>query len=229
VLLADGCDVLLLGRRQHVLERTAAELAAEVPERQVTWQVADVSDPQDVAAVGESLGRLGRAVDVLVNNAGAPAPAAQDGLASVASSWMETYRANVLSAVLLTTEIEPLLRRPGGRVLLIGSRAGITGGASPAYVAAKAALHGWVLALAGRLGPEGVTVNVVAPGYTEDTELVAGRISGDRRDRIVSGIAAGRPGQAREIAAVVGFLGSSEAGFVNGQVLAVDGGSVPAG
>jgi len=76
---------------------------------------------------------------------------------------LETYRHTVASAVLLTSGLEPLLTT---RVVLLGSTAGLTGGASPAYVAAKAALHGWVLGLAGRLGPDGITVNVVAPGYT---------------------------------------------------------------
>jgi 3-oxoacyl-[acyl-carrier protein] reductase len=193
----------------------------------VTWQVADVSDPEAVARVAASVRDDGRAVDVLVNNAGAPAPTASADLASVAAAWIDTYRANVVSAVLLTTALASLLTRPGGRVVLISSRAGLTGGASAPYAAAKAALHGWVLNLAGRLGPEGITVNVVAPGYTEDTELVAGRISAERRARLLTGIAAGRPGRAVEIAAAVDFLASSAAGFVNGQVLAVDGGTVP--
>jgi 3-oxoacyl-[acyl-carrier protein] reductase len=188
-----------------------------------------LSDPRDVENIGEWLRKSGRDVDVLVNNAGSPAPASVDDLTSLATSWIETYRANVVSAVLLTAELEGLLTRPGGRVVLVGSRAALNGGASAAYVAAKAALHGWVLALAARLGPAGITVNAVAPGFTEDTELVVGRVSPQRRDRIVGGIASGRPGKAREIAAAIEFLASPTASFVNGQVLSVDGGLVPAG
>ena len=228
-LAVAGCDVLLLGRRADVLEAAAAGLRSVGGGAEVSWQEADVSDPGDVELIGNRLRESGRTVDVLINNAGSPAPPAAENLAALADSWLETYRANVLSAVLLTSEIEPLLTRPGGRIVLIGSRAGLTGGASPAYVAAKAALHGWTLSLAGRLGPDAITVNAIAPGFTEDTELVVGRVSAERRTRIVAGIAAGRPGRAAEIAAAIEFLASPAASFVNGQILAVDGGLVPAG
>jgi 3-oxoacyl-[acyl-carrier protein] reductase len=96
-------------------------------------------------------------------------------------------------------------------------------------VAAKAALNGWVLSLAAQLGPEGITANVVAPGYTAGTELLTGRMPAGRHNRIVAGIAAGRPAQPAEIAAVIRFLASREATFVSGQVLGVDGGTVPVG
>jgi 3-oxoacyl-[acyl-carrier protein] reductase len=230
-LLADGLDVVLLGRRPDVLERAAEGLRAGCAGGSVTALRCDAGDPSDVQRCAEEVAGQERAVDAVVANAGAPAArlAGDAPLDQVAASWLDAYRANVLSAVLLTTALEPLLRRPGGRVILVGSRAATTGGATPAYVAAKAALNGWVLSLAARLGPEGITANVVAPGYTADTELVAGRIPPERHAALLTGIAAGRPATSIEVAAVVRFLASRAAAYVNAQVVGVDGGAVPTG
>lgn len=231
-LLADGLDLVLLGRRLDVLEQTAKALGDSAPAMgRVSALRCDAGDPEDVERCAARIAAAYPVVDVVVANAGAAAAklAADAELGEVAASWLDAYRANVLSAVLLTTSLEPLLARPGGRVVLIGSRAASTGGATPAYVAAKAALNGWVLSLATRLGPEGITANVVAPGYTADTELVAGRIPPERHAALLSGIAAGRPARPEDVAAVVRFLAKESAAYVNGQVLTVDGGVVPTG
>lgn len=230
-LADDGFDVVLLGRRGDVLDATTAELAGRPGAGTVTAARCDVSDPEAVTGWAASLASSVAAVDVVVNNAGAPAQRTGPDapLAEVAESWAAAWRANVLSAVLLTTALTPLLARPGGRVVLVGSRAAATGGSTPAYVAAKAALQGWVLSLAAALGRDGVTANLVAPGYTEGTGLVAGRIPPERHAALLSGTAAGRPGQPEEVAAVVRFLAGPSAGYVNGQVLGVDGGVRPPG
>src|SRR6201999_2379537 len=81
-----------------------------------------------------------------------------------------------LPAVLPTTLLLPLLRRPGGRIILTSSIAAQKGGGGP-YSAAKAALHGYVMDLAADLGDQGITANVIAPGYVTDSEFFAGRIT----------------------------------------------------
>jgi 3-oxoacyl-[acyl-carrier protein] reductase len=230
-LAADGLDVVLLGRREDVLAEAVAALDCGPVCGTVTAARCDVSDPGDVARWTAQVRATRDAVDVVVANAGAPArrTAPDAPLDEVAEAWDAAWRANVLSAVLLTTALTPLLARPGGRVVLVGSRAAATGGSTPAYVAAKAALHGWVLSLAATLGPDGVTANVVAPGYTEGTELVAGRIPPERHAALLAATAAGRPGRPEEVAEAVRFLAAPASSYVNGQVLGVDGGIRPAG
>jgi 3-oxoacyl-[acyl-carrier protein] reductase len=229
-LAADGMDVVILGRRAEVLRGAAEEINRDrvAGSGEVSWVRGDVSDPAETAAAAEVIRQRYPVIDVVVNNAGGSVRAGAD-LGELAAAWLEAYRKNVISAVLLTSALLPLVRRPGGRVIIVGSRAAATGGASPAYVAAKAALGGWVLSLAAQLGPEGITANVVAPGYTAGTDLLTGRMPAERHERIVAGIAAGRPAQPEEIAAVIRFLASAEASYVSGQVLSVDGGVRPAG
>ena len=143
------------------------------------------------------------------------------------TAWRSTYDQNVISAVMLTTALGPMLRRPGGRIVLVSSMASRSGGGGGAYVAAKGALNAWVLALTTEYAPQGITANVVVPGYTPDTELFGSGMPQALHDRIVSRIALGRPGRAADIAAMIRFLVSPEASFVTSQVIEVAGGVLP--
>lgn len=118
---ADGDHVIITGRRQHVLDTTAAELGDNVRAARV-----DAADPADV----ESFIGTTDSIDVLVNNAGGntdfdrPAP---EGLAALADNWHSNFSANVVSAVLMTTACLDFMQ-PGGSIVTIGSIAADKGG-----------------------------------------------------------------------------------------------------
>jgi NAD(P)-dependent dehydrogenase (short-subunit alcohol dehydrogenase family) len=223
-LALDGCRVLIIGRRAGALNDAAAEINKEAGDERVGYRAADLTDPGQVAGVAAD---IEGDVDVVVNNAGGVASRGTDEstLAGVATAWQRDFDANVLSAVLLTTALVPRLRRPGGRVLLVSSIAALRGGGG-SYSAAKAALHGWCYALAGELGPDGITVNAIVPGYIEGTGFFGGTMTEQRHERLVGQTLTGRAGSPEDVAAAVGYLASPQAGHVTGQLLQVNGGAL---
>jgi 3-oxoacyl-[acyl-carrier protein] reductase len=219
-----GDEVTIVGRRENVLAATAAEINADAGGMRVGALAADLSQPHEVERLAATFATDGP-VDVLVNNAGGVGSATGGGLAAVAADWEGELRGNVLTAVLLTEALDPLLRRPGASIVNVSSIAAVNGGGD-SYSGAKAALLGWTIDLAIRLGPDGVRVNAVVPGYIEGTEFFGDRMTEERHNRLVARTLLGRAGVADDVAGCIYFLASDDAGYVTGHFMHVNGGAV---
>ena len=221
-LAADGYDVVIVGRRPDVLAAAVASINT-ASLGSVSCTPCDLTDPTAASDLAATLAASGP-VDVLVNNAGGNFGVDGPDLADTAAAWEADFRGNVLTAVLLTQALQPHLSRPGGRIISLSSIAALRGAGS--YGAAKAALHAWAMSLATSLAPDGITVNVVAPGFVPDTEFWSSRLTDELLQSRIAQIPVGRPGTPEEIAAAVAYLASPDAGWTTGQILQVNGGAL---
>ena len=195
----------------------------------------DVTDHDAVKAfVGRAVKDTGR-LDVLVNNAGGVLGQVGRPLENVsATDWHAIFAVNLDGAFWLSQAAAPFLKKAGekgvgGRIVNISSGAGL--GVSltgiQAYAAAKAGLIGLTRQLAHELGPWGVTVNCVAPGFVRSnptTERQWQSYGKEGQERLLQNIALKRLGTPDDIASGVLFFASDAAGWVTGQTLSVDGG-----
>jgi len=185
----------------------------------------DVTDREQVdAAISTAVERFGR-LDILVNNAGGLlARVTIDAMTD--DHWDRVLELNLTSAFYCTRAAVAHLG-PGGRIVNLTSLAAENGGGpgAAAYAAAKAGLIGLTRAAAKELGPRGVTVNAIAPGFIGDTPFHATFSSIDAQRAMVAQAAMGRAGEPTDIAALVSYLASPGAGFLTGVVVDVNGGS----
>jgi 3-oxoacyl-[acyl-carrier protein] reductase len=220
-----------LGARVFGCDLSATELA-ETARAGVTTEILDLTDRAAAAAwIARVEQTTGGAVDVLVNNAGGVAAQEMRPIEAVPDAdWDRIFAVNVGAAFVLSRAAAASMKRVGaGRIINISSGAGLAASLTgiQAYCSAKHAVVGLTRQLAHELGPFGITVNSVAPGFVRSNaaseQQWAGYGEAGQR-ALIERIAMKRLGTAQDIANAVLFFASDLAGFVNGQVLAVDGG-----
>lgn len=213
-----GCDV-------------RADGLSDLTNAGIVFDVVDLSDRAAAAAWIRSVEeRGGSAIEVLVNNAGGVAGQTHRPLEDITDrEWDRVFEINLGSAFALSRAATPAMKRAGkGSIVNISSIAALQPSLTgiQAYCAAKHAVLGLTRQLAHELGPFGIRVNTVAPGFmrTEATEKQWASYGPDKQRALIESIAMRRLGTPEEIAKAVLFFASDLASFVNGQILTVDGG-----
>jgi acetoacetyl-CoA reductase len=183
--------------------------------------VGNVADWDSTRAAFEKAAQIGP-IDILVNNAGIT----RDGVfrKMTLEDWRAVIDTNLNSLFNVTKQvIDGMLERNWGRVINISSVNGEKGQFGQTnYSAAKAGMHGFTMALALEVASKGVTVNTVAPGYIATDMVMA--VREDVREKIIQTIPVRRLGKAEEIASIVGWLATDDAGFTTGAEFSCNGG-----
>ena len=214
---ARGATVGISGTRREVLEQLAGELGSRA--HVLPCNLGEKDEVETLVPLAEKA--LGQ-VDILVNNAGIT----RDNLFVRLSdeAWNEVINVDLTAAFRLArAAVRGMMMRRYGRIISITSVVGVTGNSGQGnYAAAKAGIIGMSKALAREIASRNVTVNCVAPGLI-DTPMTA-VLNSKQKDNLLGNVPAGRLGTPEEVAAAVVFLASTEAAYVTGQTLHVNGG-----
>jgi 3-oxoacyl-[acyl-carrier protein] reductase len=182
----------------------------------------DVTHQSEIDHVMDQITEEFAAPGILVNNAGIT----RDNLLMRMkdADWDAIMETNLKSVYRMSKAcLRPMTKARKGRIISIASVVGLSGNAGQTnYAAAKAGILGFTKSLARELGPRGITVNAVAPGFI-DTDMTR-ELADEQKQALLSQIPLGRLGEPEEIAAAVAFLASPEAAYITGETISVNGG-----
>jgi len=222
--LADaGADVIISYRSASQEAQKVVEEIGAMGRKAMSLQT-DVSQFNASREMVETVVQKFQRLDILVNNAGIT----KDSLLMrmTEEDWDSVIDTNLKSVFNVTkAAVRPMMSQRSGKIINITSVAGVIGNAGQAnYAASKAGIIGFTKTMAKELGSRNIQVNAVAPGFVE-TDMTA-KLTEEQRKQLAEHIPLKRTGKPEEIAGVVKFLASSEADYITGQVLCVDGGMV---
>ncbi len=215
-----GADVAVAGRSAP----TETLALIEASGRKAVNITADLSSTEPVARiVDETLSALGR-LDILVNNAGIIRR--NDAVDFTEEDWDAVIDTNLKTLFFLSqAAAKSMIAQGAGKIINIASMLTFQGGIRvPSYTASKSGVGGLTKAMANEWAAKGINVNAIAPGYIETNNTAALQADENRNRQIMERIPAGRWGKAEDIGGAAVFLASSAADYVNGHILAVDGG-----
>ncbi len=214
---AQGAAIVLSGTRRDALEALASELKDRA---HVT--PCDLLDKASVEALVPAAEAALGSVDILVNNAGVTRDSLFMRMKDV--EWDSVLAINLTAAFRLSrAALKGMMKRRNGRIINITSIVGVIGNPGQGnYAAAKAGMIGMSKTLAAEVAPRGITVNCIAPGFIASPMTDA--LNDKQREAILASVPLGRLGEGADIGAAAVYLASSEASYVTGQTLHVNGG-----
>lgn len=221
-LIADGYQVIITGRDAEKLEKAKAELGENCSSENV-----DVSDFQALPDLVDQIVESYGCIDVLVNNAGINMKKPMSEVTD--DDFQRIIAVNTSGVFALTREVVRYMKDQDSRGVIINISSMAAQYGLPyviAYTASKTAIDGMTRALAVELGPLGIRVNAIAPGFIR-TPMSSKALDNDpaRRDKVLGRTPLGRLGEPEDVANAVSFLVSEQAKFINGVILMVDGGN----
>ena len=225
-LARDGWSIAIIDLDGEAAKRTAAEIGSD---RSVAslGVAADIADPDSVEAAIAQVEATDRSLPIigLANVAGVSSPV--DFLDLTLAEWDRVFDINMRGAFLVTRRVVPAMLAAGvGRIVSVSSVSAQRGGGTYSkvpYSASKAALIGFTRALARELGRHGITVNSVAPGPI-DTDIMGGTLTEERKAELGAANMVGRVGTVAEVAALMAFLLSEDAGYITAATYDINGG-----